>query len=223
MHKSLLRFPHVALLGLLLCFSLSTQAATPEAPAQPTTSNGNPKVDIQTSLGDIVVELFPAKAPKTVANFLQYVDQGFYANTLFHRVIAGFMIQGGGFTPQFVLKPTNAPIPNEADNGLKNLRGTIAMARTVDPQSASSQFFINVVDNPYLDFKDKTPRGWGYCVFGKVLKGMNVVDNIATQPTGPGGPFQRDVPKTPVIILSITRIKPAETTTNTSNVKTKGK
>lgn len=217
MHKSL-RIPHVILFGLLLCFSLSSQASTP--PAQ-TASSDNPVVDIHTSLGDIVVELFPAKAPKTVANFLEYVDSGFYTNTLFHRVIDGFMIQGGGFTPQFVLKPTRAPIPNEADNGLKNLRGTIAMARTMDPQSATSQFFINVVDNPHLDFTSKTPRGWGYCVFGKVIKGMDVVDNISSQQTGPGGPFQRDVPKTPVLILSMTHVKPAENTT--SNTENKGK
>lgn len=221
MYQKSLRFPLVFLFGLLLSFSLTSQASTPPAQA---TSSDTPKVDIQTNQGDIVVELFPAKAPKTVANFLKYVDDGFYTNTLFHRVIAGFMIQGGGFTTQFELKPTNAPIPNEADNGLKNLRGTIAMARTVDPQSATSQFFINVVDNPHLDFQNKTPRGWGYCVFGKVVKGMDVVDKIANLPTGPGGPFQRDVPKTPVVILSIKRITPAATTaTTTSNEKNKGK
>ncbi|MEJ2451634.1 MAG: peptidylprolyl isomerase [Gammaproteobacteria bacterium] len=177
----------------------------------------NPKVDIHTNLGDIIVELFPGKAPKTVANFLSYVDAGFYSNTLFHRVIPGFMIQGGGFTPQFELKKTNAPITNEANNGLANKRGTIAMARTVDPQSATSQFFINVADTPHLEFKNKTPRGWGYCVFGKVIKGMDVVDNIAAQATGPGGPFQRDVPKSPVIILSMTRVKPAAANSNIQN------
>ena len=133
---------------LLLCCSLLSQAAE------------NPQVTIQTSLGNIVVELYPDKAPKTVANFLQYVDDGFYTNTLFHRVIDGFMIQGGGFTPQFERKPTRAPIINEANNGLKNLRGTIAMARTIDPQSATAQFYINVADNPNLDFKDQTPNGW---------------------------------------------------------------
>lgn len=206
MHKCL-RIPQLVLLSLLLCVSLSSRAAD------------NPQVDIHTSLGDIIVELYPDKAPKTVANFLQYVDDGFYNNTLFHRVIDDFMIQGGGFTPQFERKETRAPIINEADNGLKNLRGTIAMARTFDPQSATAQFFINVVDNPNLDFKDKTPRGWGYCVFGKVVKGMDVVDAIKSQPTGPGGPFQRDVPKTPVVILSVTRVKPASAN---SNEKDKG-
>jgi len=192
-----LRIPHILLAGLLMCLSLSGLAAE------------NPRVDIKTSQGDIVVELYPDKAPKTVANFLQYVDDGFYTDTLFHRVIDGFMIQGGGFTPQFERKPTRPPIINEADNGLKNERGTIAMARTFDPQSATAQFYINVVDNPNLDFKDKTPRGWGYTVFGKVIKGLNVVDAIKSQPTGPGGPFQRDVPRTPVIIQSISRVTPA--------------
>jgi len=192
-----LRLPRILLAGLLMCLQLTVFAAE------------NPRVDIKTSLGDIEVELYADKAPKTVANFLQYVDDGFYSNTLFHRVIDGFMIQGGGFTPQFERKPTRPPVMNEADNGLKNERGTIAMARTFDPQSATAQFYINVVDNPSLDFTDKTPRGWGYCVFGKVIKGMNVVDAIKTQPTGPGGPFQRDVPKTPVVILGISRITPA--------------
>lgn len=191
-----LRFPSLVLASLLLCLSALSNAA-----------NNNPEVVIQTSLGNITVELYPDKAPKTVANFLQYVDDGFYTNTLFHRVIDGFMIQGGGFTPQFERKPTRAPIMNEADNGLKNERGTIAMARTVDPNSATTQFYINVVDNPNLDFKDKTPNGWGYTVFGKVIKGMDVVDAIKSQPTGPGGPFQRDVPTIPVVILGISRVK----------------
>lgn len=210
--RKCLQISQLILAGLLLGLSLTARAAD------------NPEVDIHTSQGDIIVELYPDKAPKTVANFLQYVDDGFYNNTLFHRVIDGFMIQGGGFTPQFERKKTRAPIINEADNGLKNLRGTIAMARTFDPQSATAQFFINVVDNPSLDFKSKTPRGWGYCVFGKVVKGMNVVDAIKSLPTGPGGPFQRDVPKTPVVILSITRVKPASTDNNTSaNSKAKEK
>jgi cyclophilin family peptidyl-prolyl cis-trans isomerase len=203
-----LRIPQLMLASLLLCYSLLSFAAE------------NPQVTIQTSLGDIVVELYPDKAPKTVANFLQYVDDGFYTNTLFHRVIDGFMIQGGGFTPQFERKTTRPPIMNEADNGLSNQRGTIAMARTIDPQSATAQFYINVVDNPNLDFKDKTPRGWGYTVFGKVVKGMEMVDAIKSQPTGPGGPFQSDVPKTPVIILGISRVK---TEPANSNPKDKGK
>ena len=206
------RLSSLILASLLLCYSLLSQAAD--------TAQVNPQVTIQTSLGNIVVELYPTKAPQTVANFLQYVDDGFYTNTLFHRVIDGFMIQGGGFTPQFERKPTRAPIINEADNGLKNLRGTIAMARTVDPQSATAQFYINVADNPNLDFTDKTPSGWGYAVFGKVIKGMEVVDAIKSQPSGPGGPFQRDVPTTPVIILGISRVKPESAT---SNPKDKGK
>ena len=203
------RFTSLILASLLLCLSVAGNAA-----------NNNPEVIIQTSLGNITVELFADKAPKTVANFLQYVDDGFYTNTLFHRVIDGFMIQGGGYTTKFERKPTRAPIMNEADNGLKNQRGTIAMARTVDPHSATAQFFINVVDNPNLDFKDKTPNGWGYTVFGKVIKGMEVVDAIKSQPTGPGGPFQRDVPATPVVILGIARVK---TEPVTSTPKDKGK
>jgi cyclophilin family peptidyl-prolyl cis-trans isomerase len=205
---------HVFLASLLLSLSALSFAAD---------NNPQPQVVIQTSLGDITLELYPDKAPKTVANFLQYVDAGFYTNTIFHRVIDGFMIQGGGFTPQFERKPTRAPIPNEADNGLKNLRGTIAMARTVEPQSATAQFYINVVDNPNLDFKDKTPRGWGYTVFGKVIKGMEVVDAIKSQPTGPGGPFQQDVPKTPVIILGISRVNPEAAQPANSKPNNKGK
>jgi cyclophilin family peptidyl-prolyl cis-trans isomerase len=205
---------HVFLASLLLSLSALSFAAD---------NNPQPQVVIQTSLGDITLELYPDKAPKTVANFLQYVDAGFYTNTIFHRVIDGFMIQGGGFTPQFERKPTRAPIPNEADNGLKNLRGTIAMARTVEPQSATAQFYINVVDNPNLDFKDKTPRGWGYTVFGKVIKGMEVVDAIKSQPTGPGGPFQQDVPKTPIVILGISRVNQEAAQPANSKPNNKGK
>ena len=166
----------------------------------------NPKVKIQTNHGDIILELDPEKAPKSVANFLQYVEDDFYTNTIFHRVIDGFMIQGGGFSPHFERKTTRPPIINEADNGLKNTRGTIAMARTSDPHSATAQFFINVVDNSFLDHKDKTPRGWGYAVFGHVIQGMDVVDAIRAIPTGSGGPFPRDVPKSPVIILGVSYI-----------------
>ena len=144
-----------------------------------------------------------------MANFLQYVDEGFYSNTLFHRVIDDFMIQGGGFTPQFERKETRAPIVNEADNGLKNLRGTLAMARTFEPHSATAQFFINVKDNDFLDHTAKTPRGWGYAVFGKVIKGMDVVDKIKVLPTGASGPFPQDVPTSPVIILNISRVESA--------------
>ncbi|MBI3560731.1 MAG: peptidyl-prolyl cis-trans isomerase [Gammaproteobacteria bacterium] len=169
----------------------------------------NPQVKIQTTLGEIVVELYPAKAPKTVANFLQYVDEGFYNNTIFHRVIDNFMIQGGGFTPDYTQKQTRAPVLNEANNGLKNDRGTIAMARTADPQSATAQFYINVANNTPLNFTAETPRGWGYCVFGKVTKGMEVVDAIRKLPTAQGGPFMSDLPQTPVIITNVSRIATA--------------
>jgi peptidyl-prolyl cis-trans isomerase B (cyclophilin B) len=157
------------------------------------------RVRIETNLGNMVVELNSAAAPKTVENFLQYVRDGHYNATVFHRVIKGFMIQGGGFTEDLQQKSTRPPIPNEADNGLKNLRGTIAMARTADPNSATAQFFINTVDNAFLDFTAKTPKGWGYCVFGKVVEGMDAVDAIEKQPTTSkriGG----DVPVTSVII-----------------------
>ena len=160
----------------------------------------HPRVRLVTTLGDIVLELDRSKAPKTVENFLAYVNEGFYEGTIFHRVIDGFMIQGGGFTQDFMKKPTHSPIQNEADNGLKNERGTIAMARTGDPHSATAQFFINVVNNDFLDFRSPTPRGWGYTVFGKVVEGMDVVDNIRHTPTGSGGPFRKDVPQTTIVI-----------------------
>ena len=175
----------------------------------PVWAEANPQVKISTSLGDIVVELYPAKAPKTVANFLQYVDDGFYTNTIFHRVIENFMIQGGGFTMDFKHKDTRPPVENEATNGLKNDRGTIAMARTSDPHSASAQFFINVTNNDFLNHTSPTPRGWGYCVFGKVIKGMDVVDAIRKQPTGRGGIFPSDVPQKMVVITNVTRLNAA--------------
>ncbi len=158
-----------------------------------------PKVSLETSLGNIIIELDAKAAPKTVENFLSYVNDGFYNNTIFHRVIKGFMVQGGGFTENMQQKSTKANIANEADNGLLNLRGTIAMARTNAPHSASSQFFINTVNNGFLDFKAKTSRGWGYCVFAKVVDGMDVVDAIEKQPTTVKSAY-RDVPVTPVII-----------------------
>lgn len=159
-----------------------------------------PRVKLETSMGDIVIELNAAKAPKTVENFLAYVKSGFYDGTIFHRVISNFMIQGGGFTQDFHQKPTNASIQNEANNGLKNTRGTVAMARTNDPHSATAQFFINVVDNDFLDYRAPTTRGWGYTVFGKVIEGVEVVDKIRQTPTGSGGMFGKDVPTTPVLI-----------------------
>ena len=159
----------------------------------------NPLVRMETNHGVITLELHPQATPQTVKNFTQYVQDGFYNGTIFHRVIKGFMIQGGGLTANMQKKKTLAPIPNEADSGLKNRRGTIAMARTMNPHSATSQFFINTVDNPFLDHQGKNPKGWGYCVFGKVVDGMDVVDAIervsTTVKTG-----RRDVPITPVII-----------------------
>lgn len=158
---------------------------------------------IHTSEGDIVVELDARKAPATVENFRKYVEDGFYDGTIFHRVIRGFMLQGGGFTERFERKPTREPIKNEADNGLRNERGTLAMARTSDPHSATAQFFINTVDNPHLDHTSPTPAGWGYAVFGRVIEGMDVVERIEEIPTGSGGPFPRDVPRSTVTIESI--------------------
>jgi cyclophilin family peptidyl-prolyl cis-trans isomerase len=165
------------------------------------------RVKLETSEGNIVLELDITRAPLSVLNFMKYVRSGHYDGTIFHRVIKNFMIQGGGFTPEIERKKTNAPILNEADNGLKNLRGTIAMARTNDPHSGTTQFFINVVDNPFLDHKSKTPRGWGYAVFGHVIKGMNVVDKIRNLRTGPNGPFRSDVPVKMVMIHKATIIE----------------
>jgi cyclophilin family peptidyl-prolyl cis-trans isomerase len=161
-----------------------------------------PKVEIETSMGNIVVELYPDKAPKTVANFLQYAKDGFYENTIFHRVISRFMIQGGGFDHGLAEKPTRAPIVNEASNGLLNTAGTIAMARTADPDSATAQFFINLIDNPFLDYSGPDPEQAGYCVFGKVVNGMDVVQKIGTVPTMNLGRLS-DVPTKPIIIKSV--------------------
>ena len=169
-------------------------------------AKGNPQVVLETSKGKIVLELYPDKAPVTVKNFLAYVDAKFYDGTIFHRVIPNFMIQGGGFTADMNQKPTNDPIQNEADNGLKNQRGTIAMARTNVPDSATSQFFINSVSNDFLNFKSKSAQGWGYAVFGKVVEGLDVVDAISAVKTGTSGGF-RDVPAEPVVIKSARRVE----------------
>ena len=162
---------------------------------------------METNLGTIRLELYPDKAPKTVKNFLRYVDEGYYDGTIFHRVIDGFMIQGGGFTAEMQKKSTHEPIENEADNGLKNQRGTIAMARTSNPHSATAQFFINVADNDFLNHRSKTLRGWGYTVFGKVVDGMEVVDAIAKTPTGPKSFFPKDVPQSTVLIQRVSRVQ----------------
>jgi len=162
----------------------------------------DPKVKFVTSEGNFTLELYPDKAPKTVENFLQYVKDKQYDGTIFHRVIKSFMIQGGGYDKGYKEKPTRAPVKNEANNGLKNTTGTIAMARRPDPDSATAQFFINVVDNAMLDYREPTPQGWGYAVFGKVVEGMDTVEKIRNTPTGPGGPFPTDAPQKQVIIES---------------------
>jgi cyclophilin family peptidyl-prolyl cis-trans isomerase len=202
---------------LIAAFALPSAAA-----AAPPAAADNPRVRMTTSLGVIELELDARKAPKTVANFLEYVNNGFYNGTTFHRVIPDFMIQGGGFEPGMRLKPARAPILNEADNGLKNFAGTIAMARTSDPHSATAQFFINTIDNSteewrkrvlkkgvivtsddvFLDHKDKTPLGWGYCVFGRVTQGMDVVKKIEAAPTRITGTHQ-NVPVKDVVIKKV--------------------
>jgi len=164
----------------------------------------NPVVVMKTNLGTIEIELYPDKAPATVENFLNYVKEGHYDGTIFHRVIKGFMVQGGGFDADMKQKPTHEPIKNEADNGLGNEPGTIAMARTADPNSATAQFYINTVNNQGLNFRSKDARGWGYTVFGKVISGMDVVKAIEASPTGAKAPFGQDVPKETVLIESIT-------------------
>ena len=156
-------------------------------------------IKLHTNFGVISIELDEAHAPETARNFLSYVEKGFYTNTVFHRVIDGFMVQGGGFEPGMRQKPTDKPIKNEASNGLKNVRYSVAMARTSDPHSASSQFFINVGDNGFLDHTAPTPEGWGYCVFGKVVEGQDVVDRIKEVKTGKSG-FHGDVPVDDVVI-----------------------
>jgi peptidyl-prolyl cis-trans isomerase B (cyclophilin B) len=194
--------------ALLLCSGIVqadvTQGVIPlQAPAPK--ESKNVQIVIDTTLGAITAELFADKAPATVSNMLAYIDAKFYDATIFHRVINGFMIQGGGFTRDMIQKKTNPPIKNEADNGLRNERGTLAMARTMIVDSATSQFFINLVDNgSHLDFKAKTDSGYGYCVFGKVVEGMDVVDAIAKTPTSFSGRHQ-NVPAEPVIINSIRR------------------
>jgi cyclophilin family peptidyl-prolyl cis-trans isomerase len=160
-------------------------------------------VVVETDLGDIEIELFDDKAPKSVANFLQYVESGHYAGTVFHRVIPGFMAQGGGYDGNMEKKPVKEPVENEADNGLKNERGTVAMARTSEPHSATAQFFINVKDNAFLDHTAKDGSGWGYAVFGKVTSGMDIVDKIVGVKTGPKGPFTKDAPEENITIKGV--------------------
>ena len=169
-----------------------------------------PRVRVSTSLGDFVIELNPERAPLTVANFLGYVKEGHYTNSLFHRVIANFMIQGGGLTAQYTLKPVHPPIPNESGNGLQNVRGAVGLARTAAPHSGDAQFFVNVGNNADLD---PLPTRWGYTVFGKGVEGMDVVDRISVQPTGAVATLKSDVPLTPVVIRSIELIGAPPATT----------
>lgn len=188
-------------LGLLITLLLAPQAWSSEAiGGTPMPSPTETQVTLTTNLGDIVIELYPRQAPISVANFIGYVKNGHYVGTVFHRVIPGFMAQGGGFTSALRQKPTLPPILNEADNGLKNQRGTVAMARTNDPHSATTQFFINLADNKFLDHTGKNTQGWGYTVFGKVIKGMDVVEQMAKIPTQARGPFRSDVPSETVEI-----------------------
>lgn len=184
---------HSFLFTLLLGLTMTTAHA--EAPV---------RILLETSMGNITLELDAEKAPKTVANFVQYVDDGHYNGLAFHRVIPDFMIQGGGYDAQYRERKTRAPVQNEAANGLTNVRGSVAMARTPDPHSASAQFFINHADNAFLNYPGQD--GWGYAVFGRVVAGMDVVDQIASTPTGRIPPFGRDVPVTPVLILKAQRL-----------------
>ncbi|WP_425508206.1 peptidylprolyl isomerase [Tahibacter soli] len=178
------------------------------APAADAAKPANQTVVLHTSMGDITLELFADKAPKSVENFLQYAKEGFYDGTVFHRVIDNFMIQGGGFTKDLTQKRARAPIHNEANNGLSNLRGTVSMARTNDPHSATAQFFINLVDNKRLDYvSDQSGMTYGYAVFGKVTSGMDVVDKIKAVETGAQGPFVSDVPKTTITIDKVDIVK----------------
>lgn len=190
------RFLKTVTFTVLMAAGVETAGAAEAAKA--------PRVKLETSLGDITLELDAAKAPKSVENFLSYVKSGFYDNTIFHRVIDGFMIQGGGFTTDFKQKPTNPPVTNEAKNGLKNARGTIAMARTNDPHSATAQFFINVADNDNLDYPSFD--GWGYAVFGKVIAGMDVVDKIRVVQTGRVSGYE-NVPQVQIVIKKASLLK----------------
>jgi cyclophilin family peptidyl-prolyl cis-trans isomerase len=191
---------------LTLLFALSLMSSQPPAPQPPPPGAADPVVVVETSLGSITVQLFPGQAPDSVENFLQYVREGFYEGTIFHRVVSGYVIQGGGFTPELVEKDTRPPIRNEATNGLSNARGTVAMARTARVRSATSQFFINLVDNTKLDHRGYAPDDYGYAVFGKVIAGMDVVDRIGAVRTAVREGMS-DVPVTAVVIKRIT-VKP---------------
>ena len=184
----------------LLAAALLLLAAAPALPQEDTGIELFPRILVETSHGDFALELDGPRAPISVVNFVTYVRAGHYDGTIFHRVIPGFVAQGGGYTPGYEEKPTRGPVPNESGNGLSNERGTIAMARTGDPHSATSQFYINLGNNEALD---PQPARWGYAVFGRVVEGMDVLDKIAALPTGPAGPFPSDVPQSPVVIEKV--------------------
>ena len=192
----------LALVGMIPLVSFSAQAASPSNSTQKqgvTSMSTSPRVKMSTNQGDFIISLNAEKAPKTVANFLEYVKDGFFDGTIFHRVIDGFMIQGGGFEPGLKQKPTKAQIENEANNGLKNNKYTLAMARTSDPHSATAQFFINVANNDFLNHTAPTAQGWGYAVFGEVVEGQDVIDKMKGVPTANSG-FHQNVPTTDVVI-----------------------
>lgn len=198
------RFARLAL-GVALATSAATAfAGAPPAPVSLNPPAVRPEVKFVTTEGDFIVQLDPQRAPLTVKNFLEYVRSGFYNGTIFHRVIPGFVVQGGGFTENYKEKKTRKPIPNESGNGLSNVRGTIAMARETAPHTAAAQFYINLADNTKLDPR---PDRWGYAVFGKVVGGMKVIDDIASMPTGPAGPFKQDAPQIPIVIKKVFLLK----------------
>ncbi len=188
----------------LAIVSTAALASAPPAPVSLKPPTVKPEVKFVTTEGDFIVKLDPVRAPLTVKNFLEYVRSGFYNGTIFHRVIPGFVVQGGGFTEKYKEKKTRKPIPNESGNGLSNLRGTIAMARETAPHTAAAQFYINLADNTKLD---PQPNRWGYAVFGKVVSGMKVIDDIASVPTGPAGPFKHDAPQIPIVINKVVLLK----------------
>jgi cyclophilin family peptidyl-prolyl cis-trans isomerase len=203
----LTRSPVATATALVLAVALlaSCSKGTESPDAASTAGNANPIVVLKTTEGEIDIELFADKAPLSVANFLSYVDEGFYDGTVFHRVIKDFMVQGGGYDGAREKKPTREPIKNEASNGLKNEVGTVAMARTSVPDSATSQFFINTENNAFLDHRDESPEGYGYAVFGKVIRGLDVVEKIEATPTDDAGGAFRNFPKSPIVIESARR------------------
>lgn len=193
----------LATLSLLMLSTANVHAVSEKPKTEAPATQSTPRVMFETSKGSFIMELYPDKAPKTVKNFLRYVNEGFYDGTIFHRVIPNFMIQGGGFTANMDKKDTHNPIENEADNGLYNRIGTVAMARTSDPHSASSQFFINVAKNTFLDFREKTDRAWGYAVFGRITEGMKVVNEIRQVKTG----FKNGMADVPAETVSIIKAR----------------